>query len=467
MSFLRSKPDPLAGVMHGITPEPDVSMPAPIAQAPQDNALQALTGGPANAPQPPQAQAPVAAAPPRSRRSILDTIGRLSDVFAKVGGAEALYQPTLDGREDRTFALGDHAKANTLTDQKIQSGALDNTTQAGKMTGQALRGVQALIAANPQADVAKIWPIIAAQAGVDPEHIQAIGNTLATDPAALEGLAAALNGDDKAKYSGQVIYGRDAQGNLKAFQANTQGGQAREVSMGEGFSPVDPQQFVNTGGATVGIGKNSGRTQIILPNSEKPGAAADRQQRGQIAGDRNATAITIAGMPARAKSGTAADDKPAAAAQSALHLLDSIESGFVDLHKQKALAGDNGGIVNNVLQGLGRSTAVGEYIGQQTGAPAAQKRIEINKNVSLLQQELIKALPASATRTKFEQEILRKSLPDPANMSYSTAQNVIKEYRDIYNRAVAAAKPAAPAARRPAGPARVAPRKGGPSVSNW
>lgn len=37
-------------------------------------------------------------APGRQRRSLLETLGGVADVIARVGGAEALYQPTLDAR---------------------------------------------------------------------------------------------------------------------------------------------------------------------------------------------------------------------------------------------------------------------------------------------------------------------------------------------------------------------------------
>jgi hypothetical protein len=54
------------------------------------------------------------------------------------------------------------------------------------------------------------------------------------------------------------------------------------------------------------------------------------------------------------------------------------------------------------------------------------------KNVSALQQAMLKSLPASATRTKFEQEMLARGLPDPSKMSLSTAQTVIGQLRRSY-----------------------------------
>ncbi len=56
--------------------DPTMPQPAPVSQQPQ-----------------PAQQAP------RARRSLLDTIGGIADVLAKVGGADPLYQPTLDARQ--------------------------------------------------------------------------------------------------------------------------------------------------------------------------------------------------------------------------------------------------------------------------------------------------------------------------------------------------------------------------------
>jgi hypothetical protein len=117
----------------------------------------------------------------------------------------------------------------------------------------------------------------------------------------------------------------------------------------------------------------------------------------------------------------------------------------------KALPGDGGGAVGNVLSALGR-TGIGQSLGEQAGSAAAQKRLEMQKGLNTLQQQLIKGLPASATRTKFEQEILKASLPDPSKMSYDTAKTVIGQYRDIYRRAEAAA--AAEARAKPGTPTR-------------
>lgn len=121
---------------------------------------------------------------------------------------------------------------------------------------------------------------------------------------------------------------------------------------------------------------------------------------------------------------------PKTSSAETLALLDNVQKGFDDLHKMGALPGEG-----TALDALGR-TGVGQFVGEQLGNSAAQKRLEINKNISNLQQQMLKSLPASATRTRFEQEMLQRGLPDPMKMSYATAKTVIKQLRDSYTRAV-------------------------------
>lgn len=456
-------PDPLAAPQGQATAMPDVG-----------NMLQSLNiGGNANAAPSAVPEAPQA---PRQRRSILDTVGRIADVLAKVGGANALYQPTLDAREDRSLALGDHAQQVDLNKLKLATaqGTLGDADTA--RLGQAVKGVQAILAANPNADVSKIWPLVAQQTGLSPDRTAAVGQALAANPELLKGLANATN-DDASKFGGNVVYGKDANGNLVAYQPGLGAEGARSV-LPEGVSPVDPLKFVDTGGSQVGVGTRSGNPVRILPKTEAPGKAADRTSRENIARGNNNTAITIAGMPARSgtggKTGTAAGGKGAVDPSSGLALIDSIQKGFDDLHGMKALAGEGGNPVGNVMGWLSR-TGPGQEAGAQFGNVAAQKRLLVEKNLSLLQQDLIKSLPASATRTKFEQEIVKKSLPDPSRMDYSTAQDVLGEYRAMYTKAAKdaaaelAAKNPVPSRTAPRIPSRapIRPRAGQPSISNW
>jgi hypothetical protein len=454
-------------------PPPNVSPAAQ--QAP--NVFQALGGAPAAAPAP-LPDVPTPTRPARSRSSLLDTIGRVSDVLARVGGAEALYQPTLDARQDRALTLGDHDRQvdmdklkRELSEQSITAGRGTIADAQSARIKQSMKYLQAIRDANPNADVARLWPFLAQRAGLPADQVAAVGEAISQDPSIIDGIA---NTEDKEKYGGSVVYGLDANGKLVAYQPGLGTNSSRNV-LPDGVTPIDPTKVVNLGGATALIGSRTGTPQRILPNTEAPGRAADRTQRGQIAADRNATAITIAGMPARAKDGKTGGGGDAS---NVLVLLDNIQNGFNDLHGMKALPGDNGGAVGNVLGALGR-THVGQAIGEQAGSPSAQKRLEIMKNVSALQQAMLKSLPASATRTKFEQEMLARGLPDPSKMSYGTARTVIQQLRESFQRAIAesqaktartpVAAPAAALAPRPTLRAPVRPRTGGkaPTISNW
>lgn len=454
-------------------PSMDTGSPDAAPAAPPQNLLQGLSGysapdvGPVNALQgvdnAPQAEAPAAA--PRERHSLLDTIGRLADVFARVGGAEPLYQPTLDAREAHGIALSDHARAVDLDKLKLASGQMDNDTQGAKMTSQAMRGLQAIMTANPQADPATIWPLLAKQAGIPADRAAVLGHAITTNPELIQGIIDTGTDpkDDKTKFGFQPIYTTDAQGKLHVHQLSSDG--SNQIPQGE--TPIDPLKFVDTGGSVVGMGTRTGVQGPTLTKTEKPGAVADRKSREDIAANHDATTIHVAGMPARGKPGAGDGGKPEAS--NAMTLLSNIENGFSDLHKINALPGDDGGTLSNVAGAIGR-TGVGQAIGEQAGTPSAQKRLEIMKNVSALQQAMLKDLPASATRTKFEQEMLARGLPDPSKMSYATARTVIGQLRESYLRAKAVTSQPAPSQRRALPPRLGAPAgkgAGKPTVSNW
>jgi hypothetical protein len=439
------------------------------------NLLQSLNqGAPSNAAPaaPPGLHAPAQSAPdtPQApRRSFLDTIGRISDVLAKVGGADAMYQPTLDARADRQIALGDHGRSVDLAKLGIQT-AQGNVNDANRgRVALAARAYVALRKANPGADLSNTWNLLAQQNGIPADQANALRNQFDNNPGAAEAIASSLDPADKggAKYGGNVIYAKGPDGQLKAFQAGL-GDEAGRSILPDGYTPIDPLKFEDTGSEKVGIGTRSGNVTRILPKTAKPDTIMTTQTQRDIAAANNQSHERIAGMPARGKGGAGGDGKDSAAGTSeALIALDNLQNGFNDLHKMGALPGDDAGVVGGIAGALGR-TKLGNSLGEQTGSPAAQKRLELNKTVNTLQQTLIKALPASATRTKYEQEILKASLPDPSKMSYGTAQTVIGQYRDIFKRAQAAAAKTAPTAT-PA--ARIVPRSGargnGPSVTNW
>ena len=380
----------------------------------QSNVLQSVA-------QPSVADAAAASSPPapKPRRSLLDTIGRISDVIATVGGAAPLYQPTLDAREDRSLALGDHDRRMQAENLKLATDKFALGDSQNTRLGMAARGLQAIKTAG--GDINTAWPELAARMQIDPQTAAAVAHDLQTNPNALDGLVAATTDPkyDQSKYGGTIVYGKDANGNLVAFQPSLGNDAARNI-LPEGVTPIDPQKFVDTGSAQVGVGTRSGKATIILPKSLSP----DQKNRSE-------TAITIAGMPARAPAGKGTPG--VGDFGTANMLLDNIERGFNNLHGMQALPGE-GSAIGQLTGALGR-TALGQKIGEQTGNAAAQKRLEIEKDINSLQSEMVKSLPASATRTKFEQEIQRRRMPDPSRMSYQTAQNVIADLRRMFQQA--------------------------------
>lgn len=231
-----------------VAPQPD---PQTVAPQPQVNALQQIT-------QPPAAPAPDV---PRPRHSIIDTLGKIANAFAVGGHATPQFGPQgywQRDQVDRANALADHAQASTLNNLKIASNTMDNTTQGNKMLAQAVRGAQAIQAAG--GDVAKAWPVLAQQVGLDPQHAQAIGNIIANDPQQLAGLVAELNGPDgKSKFGLNLAYTTDADGKTHAYQVNENGDPAHEVVFPTGQAPANGIKMVDTGNGTVAVDARTGQ----------------------------------------------------------------------------------------------------------------------------------------------------------------------------------------------------------------
>jgi hypothetical protein len=348
--------------------------------APVTNVLQAaMTPPPAAvpAPQPAAKTPPVPVDHPRKRQSVIDVIGRLADVVARVGGAEALYQPTLDAREDRARSIDLEDLKKRLTVAEVGEAELNPILAARKRLGTALGA----LANNP--DAASLWPSVAEQAGItDPQQVAGIGAILQAHPTSAGIFAKAL-GADVDNLGKNVYFGTDTNGKTVAYQVGPDGTPHILDFSAAGVTPSDPIKVVDTGGSSVVIG-SGGQTKKILPKTVSP------DQR-----DRSQTAITIAGMPARSKG----DGKTAPGGDdgNVPQLLDNIQRGFNDLHNMKALPGE-GTALDQIEGGISRSS-FGQKVGEQFGTPSAQKRLEIMKNVSALQQAMLKSLPASATRT--------------------------------------------------------------------
>lgn len=154
-----------------------------------------------------------AGAAPRMRRSVLDMIGGafgstrdenslvskiggLADVIATVGGAQPLYQPGIDARlarsnaaEDRKYEIDQRPLERRLLEQRIASG--DQGIEAGNLEIQNARnaqlegvgaGLRQVFGSTGPEGLARAWPLVAQQFGLDAERTQQIGAAFAKDP---------------------------------------------------------------------------------------------------------------------------------------------------------------------------------------------------------------------------------------------------------------------------------------------
>lgn len=273
-------PEWFAGVMNG--PQPEALQ---IPQTPSEpvNILEGL-GYQQPAPQmaggTQDAAAPQPTRAPRERRTVLDTVGRIADALAKAGGASPLYQPTLDAREDRRFALEDRQRGidlealkMALTRQQMQAGAQQLETGQNELTdystekvGLGVRGLQAI--QKRGGDPVKAWPLIAQQLGIAPERAAIIGDAIQKDPDTLFGLYSALNAQ-KNEFGLQPFYTQDANGNIQAYQLGKDGS-IRPVDLPEGQTPAGQTAVMDTGGANIVYDKRTGRSVRVTPKSGGP-----------------------------------------------------------------------------------------------------------------------------------------------------------------------------------------------------
>jgi hypothetical protein len=171
--------EPVSGpILNGEMPRPapEMAMPqfqgnfqqmtqgAPPVASPSPEILQAIGGSPAT----PAVEMPAQQSSQRPRRSLLDTLGQISDVLARVGGAEPLYQPTLDAREDRQRAIDLEELRRQQLEQQMQLGGQQiRAGEEGFADTARNRLATALGALAGDPDAARKWPQIAAQAGID------------------------------------------------------------------------------------------------------------------------------------------------------------------------------------------------------------------------------------------------------------------------------------------------------------
>lgn len=407
---------PVENVLQGIAAPTYAAQPDP-----QQSASLAI----ANMEPPAQAAPQQAVEPPRKRRSVIETIGRLADVFAKVGGAEALYEPTLNARTDRLREIDMDALKKQLAEQQVRAGGMEVEATERKRLGTALGA----LANRPNA--AELWPSIAEQAGIDPTKTAAIGQILAANPDAA-GIFARSLGADIDNLGKNVYFGTGPDGKTVAYQVGDDG-QPRILDFGGKLAPSDPTKIVNLGGTTAVLGAN-GRPKLVLPNTEAPGRAADRAAR-----------IQIAGMKPGTQGKT--PESNAAMVETAQGNLNELRSIYGDLNKMGAMVSPAQAADKNVVARI-RASGIGQVLEGAVGTQAQTKRDRIASIRPQLMQSLAKAtgmagkqLDSNADVKLFMQTVTNPAASYEANLA--AIDGLERFLKANIKKPVAPAKPAA------------------------
>jgi hypothetical protein len=220
----------------------------------------------------------------------------------------------------------------------------------------------------------------------------------------------------------------------------------------------------------------SGQTKKILPNTEKPGAVAERTQRGRIASDRNVTAtniargnnqtaITIAGMPARATAGKAGAGPSPATMQNANNLLDELSGIYDKLNSGGAMVNPDRSATGNVLSRL-RSSGAGQMVEGAIGTEAQTLRDRVASIRPGLMQTLAKATGMTGKQldSNADVKLFMQTVTDPSASYQANKAAIAGLRRFLAANAKSAPTTPAPAPRKPA-PASRAPAK--PSAGGW
>lgn len=309
--------------------EPITYTPVSQPEAPISNVLQSVAPSQAdissqivNMPSPVQApQTALAAQPvesPKKRRSVLETIGRLADVFAQVGGAQPLYQSTLNARQDQTNQIDLDAMRKQLLQQQVQAGAAAPQDAVRARIGQALGA----FAGNPE--LLAQAPQVFEQLGIPQEQASQIFGLIQQNPALAGPLAQAM-GFEPAK-----------QGSLPAAIQNyqiyrqileTQGQAAADEFLRFAATPGDNVKTLDLGGSTAIIDPR-GNVKKVLPRTERPGFSGGRP---------TAPAPTPSG-----KAATKAD--PVQLAASAAPIVADLRDAITRLHNSGGMTDEKSGL---------------------------------------------------------------------------------------------------------------------------
>jgi hypothetical protein len=392
--------------------------------------------------------------PQRERRSFLDTIGRISDVIARVGGADPLYQPTLDGQADRAHQVDLDAMRKVQMEQQTAMGGEKMAEMQRAKVGATVKGLQAIKRAG--GDISRALPLLGERSGMSPEEIAALGNVLQSDANALDGLASMFGQGDAAEFGLQPFYAQDSSGKLQAYQLGKDGS-IQPIKLGEGVTPIDPVKFVDVGDRQVGVGTRSGAPLRILPKGERPGYRGGQpiNERPGFRGGR-----PIAPDP----KGTGGTGGAANAAVSRIsERIKTIRESVTTLGNEGALVkpGETGA---NLIR-RARSSGPGQFVEGFLGTSQQEQRDRISQEADAIVAEMKEALKLTGTMMDRPQEyqryknIINNPNTTQANMELALSQ-LEKQFSTDMSRGAKSQSNATPARGN-----RTSGSK--PSVSNW
>lgn len=393
--------------------------------------------------------------PQRERRSFLDTVGRLADVLATVGGAEALYQPTLDARDDRARMIDIEAMKRRQLEQQIGEGDEGAADRQRARAGVAMKGLQAIQARG--GDINAAWPILAKQAGLGPEDTAFLADAFAKDPNSVSMIAAMFGGEKE--FGLQPFYAQGPDGSLHAYQIGKDG-TMQPITLPEGQNPVDPLKFVDTGDQQVGVGSLTGRTIMNLPKGVDPDTGARINSNERIAGANIASRERIAAS----KGGTGGAAAEGGSAESALGSIAELRGIYGTLRKSGAMVTPGQSTGANILA-RARASGAGQFVEGAIGTEAQTQRDRINSLRPGLMQAIAKATGMTGKQldSNADVRLFMQTVTDPT-ASYEANIAALDGLERFVRQN--AKKPAA--VPRASAPRRNAPARGAaPSVSNW
>lgn len=442
----------------------------PVRMDDREARLSAIGGSPATAPvempvpQPAARPAAEPAEPPRKRRSFLDTVGQISDVIARVGGAEALYQPTLDAREDRQRSLGLQDLQRQLAEQQIASGEDAAFGRGNERLGMAVRGLQAIQRGG--GDIQRAWPLLAQQAGLPEDRAAMLGQIFATNPEAISGVAR-MFGEGSDEFGLQPFYVQRPDGSLTAYQLGKDG-TVREIQLGEGEAPIDPLKFVDLGGTQAGIGTRSGRPRLTLENTVDPDTRANIESDERLAGLNNASRERVARIRSASKDPKGANTQQA---ESIIGRIGDIRGAVERLDQLNALVDPENSTFGNIIR-RARSSGAGQLIEGFVGTEAQEQRDLIVQNANGVVFSMKQALGLTARDLDTNQDVQRAlgmiNNPNTTKANMLAALDTLEEQFTLMleKNAGSGGRPARPRVRPNARPAASRPQ-GGQSGAGW